>query len=1611
MSYKPIFLFLSIAFLWASSTAQAQISPAMATLGPSQQQQFSVQQSLGGTPTWMVMPSQYGTITSAGLFTAAATISTHTTVYVYAQSGTLLYQAQVQLSPTPVGSTGTIPDPPPPPPVPVTISVSPSFAYLYGGQSQQFIASVGGSANQQVTWSVTQGVGTISTNGVFSAPGSVGVDTLVTISATSLADPVKAASATILIGPPTPTPPPSSTATSVSPTTASVAPSGTQQFSVLNLPFSTSVTWSLSPPVGSITQSGVYMAPGSVAAQTTITVTAANSSTNSILGTASLTLQASPAPSVSPATATVAPSGTQQFSILNLPSGATVTWSVGPLNGSIAPSGLYTAPGSVAAQTTITVTATNSSTNSVLGTASLTLRASPPPSSVSPATATIAPAATQQFSVLNLPSGVTATWSVSPLNGSINSAGLYTAPGNVAAQTTITVTATNSSTLAVLGTASLTLQASPTPSVSPATATVAPAGIQQFSVQNLPSGASVTWSVTPPTGSISSSGLYTAPSNVAAQTTITVTATNSSTNATLGTASLTLQASPTPSVSPTTATVAPSGTQQFSVQNPPSGDTIAWSISPVTGSIDKKDGLYKAPGSVAAQTTVTVTATDSSTKSVLGTASLTLQASPTPSVSPTTATVAPSGTQQFSVLNLPSGATITWSISPVKGSIAPSGLYTAPGSVADQTTITVKATNSSTNSDLGTASFTLQASPTPSVSPTTATVAPSGTQQFSVLNLPSGATIAWSISPATGSIAETGLYTAPSNVAAQTTISVKATNSSTNSDLGTASFTLQASPKPSVSPTTAIVAPSGTQQFSVLNLPSGDTITWSISPADGSIAAGGLYTAPSTVATQTTITVKATNSSTSSVLGTASFTLQASPAPSVSPTTATVAPSATQQFSVLNLPSGVTVTWSVSPLNGSINSAGLYTAPGTVATQTAITVTATNSSTNSVLGTASFTLQASPAPTSAIVLPVEVMGANPTTVPVSFTIPSGSNLSGKLQLWLQIHGLEYQTQASVQVNGGAWIPINDSTATYLGHSGTFGGIGGGFATLQLTINLPAGSIQTGQNTLTFSFNGTNGISSGFRVLNLNVLTANGSQLIPQSTFTQDDPTTWTPPLNDSADIQAGQSLWQTANLTTPGTGAIHAKCANCHAQDGRDLTYFNYSNFAIEARSMFHGLTAQQGAQIASYIRTLNAPASSYARPWNPPYQPGPGTDSRAVSDWSAGAGLSAVLDLDAESLPYILPGGSTANLAQSGYLNQREIPIELQLRDWNHWLPTIHPMDAFGSQFTSSPLFTGYALIRSELVPNDPTTYLEYYTDISLQWLTNQNSFYAAVRQPETSSAWNNPVYDRQIYSVAQWMMVKSWEINQEYGLEGMSQVVFGPQAADRAWFSNQAFFTSPQMLKIPNPSPGIGNGTALAHDYDAFIWYHTQLILNDGNGQAQGTWPIDHGYVLDYLYNNLTWNSAAMQPRVGTAGLFMEWLAKTLQANDANASNPYFIAAFPGEVSTWSELPSTQKVQLMNDWVNAWWSYVQGLTRTQIFTAASGVTPMASKTFSLSQPGSFTGDLAFALPQLRFDDVNTSVLDQIVQWASGYWPSFNWSDDLAKPCHVGNLSEVNCP
>ena len=396
--------------------------------------------------------------------------------------------------------------------------------------------------------------------------------------------------------------------------------------------------------------------------------------------------------------------------------------------------------------------------------------------------------------------------------------------------------------------------------------------------------------------------------------------------------------------------------------------------------------------------------------------------------------------------------------------------------------------------------------------------------------------------------------------------------------------------------------------------------------------------------------------------------------------------------------SNTAVVWSLSPATGTLVN-GVYTAPATIASLQMVTVRATSTADSTKFATAIVTLTPPAAPgnnsnpvnntSTTVTLPVEVIGPNGTTASAAVTIPSGANLSGQLLLWMQIHGLRSNTQASVQVNNSPWMPISNSTVTLLGNAAAYGGIGGGFSTFKMTLNLPAGTVQAGSNTVNFRFNQTDGRVSGFRVLAFNIEASDGSTLIPSSAFVTDDPNNWQPPSTNPSDIAAGQTLWNQATLTTPITGGvktIQAHCADCHAQDGRDLKYFNYSNNSIRTRSMFHGLTAQQGDQIASYIRALNV--VNPGRPWNPPYQPGPGLDSQPAINWAAGAVLDAVVDTDQEMINAIFPSGFLDSVfAATSRLNQREIPLPLQLPDWNQWLPGTHPIDAFGSTFTTNAI------------------------------------------------------------------------------------------------------------------------------------------------------------------------------------------------------------------------------------------------------------------------------------------------------------------------------------
>jgi len=84
----------------------------------------------------------------------------------------------------------------------IGVSVSPPSATLNGGQTQQFTATVTGTGNTSVTWSLNPQIGSVDTTGLYMAPSSVSSQQMVTVTATSVADTTQKATATVTLNPP-----------------------------------------------------------------------------------------------------------------------------------------------------------------------------------------------------------------------------------------------------------------------------------------------------------------------------------------------------------------------------------------------------------------------------------------------------------------------------------------------------------------------------------------------------------------------------------------------------------------------------------------------------------------------------------------------------------------------------------------------------------------------------------------------------------------------------------------------------------------------------------------------------------------------------------------------------------------------------------------------------------------------------------------------------------------------------------------------------------------------------------------------------------------------------------------------------------------------------------------------------------------------------------------------------------------------------------------------------------------------------------------------------------------------------------------------------------------
>ncbi len=85
---------------------------------------------------------------------------------------------------------------------PVSISIAPGSVTLSPSGTQQFTAAVASASNNAVTWSMSPGVGSLSSSGLYTAPSSISSAQTITVTATSVADGSKKASASVALAAP-----------------------------------------------------------------------------------------------------------------------------------------------------------------------------------------------------------------------------------------------------------------------------------------------------------------------------------------------------------------------------------------------------------------------------------------------------------------------------------------------------------------------------------------------------------------------------------------------------------------------------------------------------------------------------------------------------------------------------------------------------------------------------------------------------------------------------------------------------------------------------------------------------------------------------------------------------------------------------------------------------------------------------------------------------------------------------------------------------------------------------------------------------------------------------------------------------------------------------------------------------------------------------------------------------------------------------------------------------------------------------------------------------------------------------------------------------------------
>lgn len=472
----------------------------------------------------------------------------------------------------------------------VTVQLEPKEAIVIAGETASFKATVGGTTDGTVIFTVDEpNGGVISKEGLYTAASTLGVFHVRATSATHR-DVFALSTVTVVK---------SGTGISVkiSPASANVATSASQQFTaVVTGAESTDVYWKVleGVPGGTITSTGQYTAPASTGVFHVVATSVLDATASAM---ATVTVAAAPAVSVSinPANLTLGALQTQQFSatVLNANDPA-VTWNVlEPNGGTVTPGGFYTAPVSPGVYH---LEVHSRAQPDKLATATITVQ--PIIVAVTPQTALVEIGSSQQFNATVTGAANTAvTWSVQegPSCGSVSASGLYTPPSTVGTchiiATSVVGGITAAATATVINPVTVVIQ--------PLTVTLSMNQTQQFTATVMGStNQAVSWSVLEGAlgGTITSAGLYTAPT-VTANTVLHVVATPQANPAKAAQATVTVVPGIGVQVTPQLVTLTPGAGQKFTATvTGTSNIAVTWSVQEGTagGSINAS-GQYVAP--------------------------------------------------------------------------------------------------------------------------------------------------------------------------------------------------------------------------------------------------------------------------------------------------------------------------------------------------------------------------------------------------------------------------------------------------------------------------------------------------------------------------------------------------------------------------------------------------------------------------------------------------------------------------------------------------------------------------------------------------------------------------------------------------------------------------------------------------------------------------------------------------------------------------------------------------------------------------------------------------------------------------------------------------------